>query len=49
MLAFLNQLVKPVTIQSELEKYIIWHSPKNSADVERLIKEYNYRNFKVWI
>lgn len=49
MLAFFGRIVKSTRIQNDLEQYITAHSPKNCADVERLIKEYTYGSMKVWL
>jgi len=49
MLAFFEPLVKSFHHHTELERWIISQYPKDPADVERLIKEYNYNSTRAWI
>lgn len=49
MLAFFEPVVKPFSYQSELERFIISKHPKDAADVERLIKQYNYETTRAWL
>lgn len=49
MLAFFEPLVKSFQQQTDLERWIVSHHPKDPSDVERLIKEYNYSTTRVWI
>ncbi len=48
MLGYLAKKAGP-SYQSELEAYISAHNPICPADVERLIKEYTYGSFRVWL
>lgn len=49
MLAFFEPIVKSFYYQTELERWIISKDPKDSADIERLIKEYNYNTTRAWL
>ena len=46
MFRFLKDLFKPVTYQSELERYIIAHHPQSTYDVERLTQEFDKKQSK---
>lgn len=35
------------SLQSDLESWLISQNPKSSADLERLIKEYTYKNLGI--
>ncbi len=47
----LGKLVAPFEpcFQSDLERWLATQSPKNGADLERLIKEYTYRDLGIWL
>lgn len=49
MLAYFERLINYSCYQNDLEDYIKTRRPLSTADVERLIKEYNYETTKVWI
>lgn len=49
MIQLLEKIVRSFDYQNELERYIISQKPTDSADVERLIKEYNYGQLKLWM
>ena len=38
-----EQFSKPQTYGSALQQYIVSHEPQNSADVDRLIREFDQR------
>jgi hypothetical protein len=38
-----EQFSKPQTYGSALEQYIVSHNPQNSADVDRLMRDYEHR------
>lgn len=37
------------SFQSDLERWLMAQNPKNGADLERLIKEYTYKDLGVWL
>ena len=37
------------SFQSDLERWLTAQNPKNGADLERLIKEYTYKDLGVWL
>lgn len=36
-------------LQSDLERWLQYQNPKNGADLERLIKEYTYKESSMWL
>ncbi len=37
------------SFQSDLERWLAAQNPKNGADLERLIKQYTYKDLGIWL
>jgi len=47
----IGKLVAPFepSFQSDLERWLVSQNPKSGADLERLIKEYTYKDLGIWL